>query len=331
MKSALHCQLLLPGMIRAAAIAPAPPALRSLLRCARREAAFEEGAQAWLCRRFGVARQQDWPVAPFAALADGLAADSGYWLCADPVSLLLQRDSFTVMDGPRGLGLAQAQQLTDALNAHFAADGMQFFAPCATRWYLRLSGTPSLRTHPLSQARGRDIHTRLLQGADGLQWHGALNEMQMLLYDHPVNLALEELGEPPVNSLWLWGGGVLPATTARTGFVFFADDPLVRGLALAHGDALAPLPSSAEGWLQNAQADPLQLIVHNPLELTDWQQALQQLERDWFAPLLAMLRDGRLARLTLHLADETVNSFTVTRGDLYKFWRRARPLESYLG
>ena len=58
---------------------------------------------------------------------------------------------------------------------------------------------------------------------------------------------------------------------------------------------------------------------------------LEQLERDWFAPLLNMLRKGHMARLTLHLAGETVNSFTVTHTDLWKFWHRARPLENYLG
>lgn len=332
MKSALHCQMLLPGMFRApAAMAPAPPALRHLLRCARREGAVEEGAPTWLCRLFGVARQQDWPVAPFAALADGLATETGYWLCADPVSLLLQRDSFTVTDGPRSLSLAQAQQLTAALNAHFAADGMQFFAPRADRWYLRLPRTPSLQTHPLSQARGRDIHAHMPQGADGLKWHGWLNEVQMLLHGHPVNLALEEHGEPPVNSLWLWGGGVLPGTRSRCGIALLADDALARGLALAHGDAIAPLPPSAEDWLQNGITEVPCVIVQHPLELEEWQPALQRMERDWFAPLLAMLRAGKLARLTLHLAGESVNSFSVTRSDLYKFWRRARSLEDYLG
>lgn len=320
-------------MFRApAALAPVPPALGSLLRCARWETVFEEGPQAWLCRLFGAARQQDWPVAPFAALADGLTAETGYWLCADPVSLLLQRDSLTVTDGPRGLSLAQAQQLVAALNAHFAADGMQFFAPRADRWYLRLSQAPALQTYPLAQAKGRDIQARMPQGADGLQWHGWLNEVQMLLHGHPVNLALEEQGEPPLNSLWLWGGGVLPAARPGAGIALSADDPFARGLALAHGDALAPLPPTAEAWLQNAQAAaPTHLIVHHPLEPAEWQPTLQQLERDWFAPLLTMLRDGRLGRLTLHLAGESVHSFSVTRRDLYKFWRRAQPLESYLG
>lgn len=332
MKSALHCQLLLPGMFPPpGAVAPALPALRKLLRCARREDVFAGGPQAWLCRLFGVARQQDWPVAPFAALADGLPAETGYWLCADPVSLLLQRDSFTVTDGPRALSLAQAQRLAEALNAHFAADSVQFFAPRADRWYLRLPQVPLLQTYPLSQALGRDIHARMPQGADSLKWLGWLNEVQMLLHGHPVNLALEEQGEPPVNSLWLWGGGVLPAVISPAGIAFCADDPLARGLALAHGNTLAPLPPTAEGWRQGANAAAPQLIVQNPPELTEWPQAVQQRERDWFAPLLAMLRDGRLARLTLHLAGETVNSFTVTRGDLRKFWRSARPLETYLG
>lgn len=321
--------MLLPGLFpELAAAIEGRQALRKLLRHARREHAVAGDSQAWLCRFFGVARQQDWPVAPFAALGDGLAPGADYWLCADPVSLLLQRDSFTVADGSRALHPEQAQQLIDALNTHFAEDGMRFFAPQAHRWYLRLAQSPQLQTTPLAQAMGRNVQPLLPQGADSLQWHGWLNEVQMLLHGHPVNLDLEQRGELPVNSVWPWGGGVLPSCAPRGNTAVWTDDPLARGLALAHGHALAPLPQSAREWLQNSAEQTTHLIVPARAEPAEM---LQALERDWFAPLLQMLRDGGIARLTLHLAGRNVNSFTVTRGDLRKFWRRSRPLETYLG
>ena len=269
-------------------------------------------------------------MAPFAALGDGLQPD-GYWLRADPVSLVLHRDSFSLAECTPALRLEQAQQLVDALNRHFAADGMRFHAVDARRWYLSLAQRPELRTHPLAQVLGRDIQPRLPQGADGLKWHGLLNELQMLLHAHPVNADLEQDGAMPVNSVWLWGGGELVAGTPQPDLSVWANDALARGLALAHQSRLAALPSSAQDWLRHAHESGEHLVVHPLLPSMDPQQALEWLENAWFAPLLDMLRKGRVARLTLHLAGDSVNSFTVMRADLWKFWHRARPLENYLG
>lgn len=269
-------------------------------------------------------------MAPFAALGDGLQPD-GYWLCADPVSLVLHRDSFALAECTPALRLEQAQQLVDALNRHFAADGMRFHAADARRWYLSLAQRPELRTHPLAQVLGRDIQPYLPQGGDGLKWHGLLNELQMLLHAHPVNADLEQDGAMQVNSVWLWGGGELAAGAPQPDLSVWADGALARGLALAHQSRLAALPSSAQDWLRQAHEAGEHLIVRPPLVLAEQQQKLERLENDWFAPLLEMLRKGSVARLTLHLAGETVNSFTVTRTDLWKIWHRARPLEDYLG
>lgn len=321
--SPVHCHLLLPLDRATLAAAPAMPALAQLLRHAQREQAADEDAGAWLCRRFGVARQQDWPQAAFAALADGLPAEAGYWLHADPVSLVLQRDSFALAECTPQLTPEQARQLVAALNDHFAPDGMRFHCAAPRRWYLQLATATQLRTHPVSQVLGRDIQPWLPQGADGLTWHRWLNELQMLLHAHPINAALEEQRALPVNSVWLWGGGQLSKTQGAADLAVWADDPLTRGLTLAQGARLAPLPSSATAWLPQATDGEALLVLP--------QESLPNLERDWCAPLLASLRAGRLARLSLHLAGDTICSYTLTRRDLLKFWRRARPLETYLG
>lgn len=337
----MQCRLLLPGMFQElAAAAPCPPALQAVLRYARRVDAFAGDADAWRCRFFGVARQQDWPVAPFSCLGDGLEPGADYWLCAHPVHLHLRRDSLTVADAASfALDMPGAQQLVAALNAHFADDGMRFFAPHPSRWYLRLAAPPMLETHPLAEAVGRNVDRLLPQGRDALQWHGRLNEIQMLLHEHPVNLDLERRGELPVNSVWLWGGGVLPPCAASGVAAVWAHDPFTRGLAQAHGAAAAALPLSAREWLESGLQPAAHLVVPDQLAQAElrgdpqgWREALERLERHWFAPLLQALRDGRIASLGLHLAGaRRVNGFCVTRADLHKFWRRSRPLGAYLG
>ena len=94
-------------MIQALAqTASCPPSLATLLRFATRRPGLDGDDHAWRCHFFGVARQQDDPVAPFASLALGLDPAACYWLCATPVNLQLQRDSFVLAEGQmRGLSL----------------------------------------------------------------------------------------------------------------------------------------------------------------------------------------------------------------------------------
>jgi hypothetical protein len=60
------------------------------------------------------------------------------------------------------------------------------------------------------------------------------------------------------------------------------------------------------------------------------QKEMEALERDWFAPLLAALRSGRIGMMTLHVPDAAeALSFETIRGDLRRFWRRPRPIKNY--
>jgi hypothetical protein len=340
-KSATHCQLLLPGMMHELAAATScPPALGSLLRVARREAVSAGSDHAWRCRFFGVARQQDDPVAPFSCLGEGLDPGTDYWLCVNPVTLHLHRDSFVLADGLAcGLTMGQARVLTGMLNDHFAAEGMRFFAPHANRWYLRLPRALRLETHPLLEVTGQSVARVLPQGEDARVWDARLNEIQMLLHEHPVNLELEQQGGLPVNSLWAWGGGKLAPAAARPELTVWAQDPFSLGLAQAHGSRTAALPGSAIDWQAGGLAPGEHLVVLDRLgqadlrdDACDWHEALQRMERHWFAPLLAALRDGTITSLALHLGGtRNVSSYTLARPDLHKFWRRTRPLGDYLG
>lgn len=330
----MHCHLLLPGLYQeVAAHAQCPPALLQLLRHAVRRESFDGDAHAWLCRFFGVSRQRDWPLAPFAFLAEEGRPGDAFWFNVTPVHLLLHRDSFVLADETfASLPAVHARQLVETLNAHFAADGLQFSALQPNRWYLRVSVPPLLQTESPLHAVGRSIQPFLPQGADALRWHGWLNEAQMLLHGHPVNRAREDQGFLPVNSVWPWGGGVLPVCgDAAPQAMVWSGDPVARGLALAHGCAAENLPPSAQDWLNHAESGKVHMLMLDALSVSDPAQALLSLDESWFSPLLAALRDGRIGRLTLHLAGTRMHDFELTRGELLKFWRRAPSWESCLG
>jgi hypothetical protein len=60
----------------------------------------------------------------------------------------------------------------------------------------------------------------------------------------------------------------------------------------------------------------------------DLAEEIAKLERDWFAPILAALRAGRVGMVTIHVPDAAqAVSFETTRGDLRRFWRRRKRIK----
>lgn len=181
------------------------PAFETLLARGRLATGAADGVEAAVCAALGIARQQDYPIAPITLQYDGGEPGTHYWLRADPVHLRVMRDRIVLADsGVLGLSQPEADALALSIGEHFgAAFSPQPLQPA--RWYLRLDQAPRLRTTPLSLAVGCDIDPLLPQGEDAMLLRTQLNELQMLLFEHPVNQAREARGELLVNSLWLWG------------------------------------------------------------------------------------------------------------------------------
>lgn len=150
------------------------------------------------------------PLLPHAALAwqqAGNQPENAYWLYAAPVHLVLQRDSFSlVAPVPLPLDLEEAEALTRTLNTHFAADGIQFFWH-QQQWFLRLQQNPDISTIYPQKVINQDINAFLPTGKGASAWASFQNELQMLLFEHPVNMAREKKRLPAVNSIWCFGGG----------------------------------------------------------------------------------------------------------------------------
>ncbi|MGZ7354524.1 hypothetical protein ACXWRX_09325, partial [Streptococcus pyogenes] len=71
----------------------------------------------------------------------------------------------------------------------------------------------------------------LPQGPQGRRWRVLINEAQVLLHQHPLNAERRAKGLPPVNSLWLWGAGRLPAQVRGAFEGVIGDDLLLAALA----------------------------------------------------------------------------------------------------
>src|SRR6266446_8598337 len=298
----MHCRLFIPDFFSAeGAEADRLDAAETLLAKGRRRRLAASSREAWLFERFAVPKQRDWPVAPYTLLADGGAPERHFWMRADPVHLRVGRDSLVLADGAAfQASRAESEALVEALNRHFGQT-MLLYPLRPARWYVRLEKAPDMQTTPAAAARGAAIDEKLPSGSDAMRFHALMNEAQMLLHEHPVNAGREARAEPALNSVWFWGGGVMAAAKDRPFSTVVGDDPLARGLALAAGIPVHALPKDAGSVLAALGDEGLALAVVDASREAQLRERRTALERDWFGPLLAALRSGRIGMLTLQL------------------------------
>ena len=303
------------------------PALETLLARGTRAACAMEGVEAALCNELGIPRQSDYPIAPITLEADGGTAGTDYWLRADPVHLRVMRDHVVLADsGVLEISRQEAEALAQTITGHFG-EALSPIPLHPKRWYIRFGTMPQLLTTPVSNAVGRDINPFLPQGEDARTFRTLLNELQMLLFDHPVNQTREARGELPVNSLWLWGGGHRPVLSGTPATLYTQN---AEAVAIGHccGADVQPLPTRFSAARMNGNS----LILLDQLtgagqygDAYGWREALGVLERDWFAPLLTNLR--QMDPEDLRLVDPVNGeSLILKRADAWKFWRRPRRL-----
>lgn len=305
-------------------------ALEQLFARGRRTHGSAAGLDAWLLDAW----QASGGAAAYSLLADGGEPGEAYWAHADPCHLRVSRDHALLVDATMfDLSRAEAEALAETINRHFADRGIVCYPMQPERWYLRVDGTARFDAPALALARGKPVSTH----ARVAHSHALANELQMLLHEHPVNVAREAHGDEPVNAVWLWGGGRFAAPARAPFRRVRTHAPLAAGLARASNAAVLPTPDTGGQWLRAAADEGVELIVLDALSApasygdhAAWRERLVRLEHDWFAPLLDALRRGRIGMLTLHAigADGSVDVET-TRQDLRYFWRRTKPIPEY--
>ena len=318
----MHCELVVPGLFGTSGT-PRLAALELLLARGRRRTEAAGTLEAWLHVAFELADGR-FPAGALTLLGLGRDPGNAEWARADPVHLRLMRDRAVVAPAEAfSLSSEEASALCGALNRHFA--GLEFTPADPRRWCARIPGAVDER--PALQVAGREPDVRTQAAA-------LLTEIQMALHEHPVNEAREARGEPAVNSLWIWGGGrALGAKSVWQSVA--AHDPAVLGAARLANARHRALPRSANEWLERLPDDGRHLAVLDqlraPLALGEDVKDIQmRLERDWFAPVLAALRAGRVGMVTLHVPDGAqAVSFETIRGDLRRFWRLPKAIERY--
>ncbi len=271
---------------------------------------------------------------PAAALSHKLVTGSieqdVFYICADPVYIQPDLTS-AVLLAHEELDLSQddARELAVTINTHFLEESWSLEVLTPHRWVLKLPQQAAITTTPVAQLVQQPIGDKLPQGRDSHYWQRIQNEIQMLLFAHPLNQKREAQGQPPVSSLWLWGEGNL--TEKAT-----ADWQSITGT----GELLDAL-ANWSGCDRRAMSINDRLVIDGPVnrillasdefvpaiqhhDLYAWIRALEQFENNWISVLLELLATGELDSIVL-LAGKDMQ-FSLDRKMFRRWWRRTKPI-----
>ena len=216
------------------------------------------------------------------------------------------------------LSESHARALYDLAEPMFAEIGLTLRYGTADTWQLDAPGWEGLDCASPDAAAGLDIADWMPRGDAAVKFRKLQNEIQMLWFEHPVNLEREQRGLKPINAFWPWANG--PASgTADGRRIYSVDCPpwmsrLTSGETTVAGLLADPAPATLICGTLAAPA------IGN--DWGTWVAALEHLEQQCFVPLLDALRKGQIKRLRLVRSGRTHLSESVcTTASLRKFWR----------
>jgi len=225
------------------------------------------------------------PWAAIAASQQHLSASQSAWAFVSLCNWHVSNGQVTMGD-PAHLQIDADTdaQLFEAMQDFFAQDGIALYPFARGQWLAQSDVFAGLPTAALDRVIGRNIDPWLVGGAkptgSATMLRRLQNEMQMLLYTHPVN-ANRSLA---INSLWWHGAGALPSN-------------------LKENAAIAKPRSGSPAWTDASQSQ-VQAIsdLRNATLQQDWQawtQAWKHLDQSLFADLLQLAQKGETMHVVL--------------------------------
>ena len=164
----------------------------------------------------------------------------------DPASLFLSDD--------------ESQQLLQAMQPFLQEDGLQVTWHSALAWHAQGDMLAEMPTASLDRVIGQNVKPWM---PDSPSAHHAAkplqrlqSEMQMLLYNHPVNDAREARRQHTVNAFWLHGAGTLLAGSGALA------QPVAMPDALRAGALRGDLQAWQQAWQQLDATAVADLLEH---------------------------------------------------------------------
>ena len=262
---------------------------------------LNEGEQAQMERHVSILPRR-WPMAALTRQYDVKDAANYSWLRADPAHVRAEMGVVRLLNcGNLGLTQEEADAFIKPLKILFGDVGFPLSAPHPSRWYLMLpkeSKLPEFQTPDM--AIGADIFSQFPSDDTAKRWRALFNEAQITLHNHPLNAGRIQKGLLPVNSLYFWGGGLLPDQVKFHADKVISNDVGIQSLMLHAG---------------NGDAESSGAVLNDCRHIRDW--AL--FERDHLLPALVDLKNKKHASIVLDFADGA--SLELKSSHAWRFWR----------
>jgi hypothetical protein len=255
---------------------------------------------------------------------DFLRPPAEYCYYCEPVHLRADIADAIVFDRSHfELTGTEAQLLVDAIN-EYLPDDLRLEMAGSNRWYL-LSVKEIVGSMPtLREIQGRPVGGILTNQAYSAKWRHLMNELQILMHQHPTNMQREQRGELPVNGVWIHAGNpVQMPAYAVTQVVTHSMDmrTVCRTLAINCMQKLG------ETELTGDEGDIMVFDESLESNAKDRKSALELMETNWLEQAYAWLRKGLVEEVIIDPADG--RHFVMRRNFLKRFWKRRYPLNFY--
>ena len=282
----------------------------------------------WLLDDAGLGENllERFPAGPCAHAAWTGGPARGTWACAAPVHLLTAIDHLQLAAPvPLPLEAAESAALLASLEAHLAGTGFRLHSFPGRGWLCECPADLVCTAVEPAAAIGRNLRELLPGGRDAAHVRALVNELQMLLHEHPVNETRASRGAPAMNSLWLWGFGAAVEPRAQAQGVLLTDDAWLAGLWRLHGGEVGS-PDELSAHLRRSTA-VLRVALAPANGDENLRDQLAALDQSLLAPARAALIDGTVQCLSVHTGQSV---FEVPRYARWRLWRRLCPLGEVL-
>ncbi|MGI9202978.1 MAG: hypothetical protein ACR2Q3_03145 [Woeseiaceae bacterium] len=234
---------------------------------------------------------------------------SGSWMAAaDPIHLEARLRDLRIRSlAPGQVAPAELRDLFDTLQGELGEDQRHSFAKMGMSGYLHSERPIATASVSAVVADGHVPDRFPPSGGSEQVFHQLQGELQMLLHDHEVNIERQKAGQPVINSLWFWGGGIAPQAVARPVPDLYSADPLFNGFWASCQRPFESFKDFAD-CRSRSPGGFVAVVPGNPFH-------------DGLNGLKQVIGVGGLQRLTLLFRDGVTVS--LSRFDRLRFWRRA--------
>ncbi len=264
---------------------------------------------------------QDLPAVGAAALFAASGAVAGAWVfLATPVHYVAEMTNVRLAaDGILALRQTEAENLALDFNRVWHDAGARLIAGPSAQLFCVLDRPLPATTQDPEDMLDRHIEKYLPSGADAPRLRHLMSEIELWLFDHPVNRARIAAALLPVTGLWLWGGGPALVSMPRVQGFGAGADPLFKLFAPGISEPGAGAGADADaGAASRAGANSAVIVVAETPGTPGW----DDVESRWLTPALEQLKQRRLARLDLSAGHRC---YRISARWSRRFWRRTRP------